>query len=311
MRRIALVTYSACPQLTDDDRLLVPALRQYGANAVPVVWDSTVDWTQFDQVILRSCWDYHLRADEFLHWLGELERLRVPLHNSASLVRWNADKRYLRQLEAKGARIAPTVWIGEEEEASVHGILESQGWDSAVVKPVISASAHRLQRVCKGEPLVLVNGPAMVQQFIPEVLAPGEWSLVFVGGEFSHSVIKLPTLGDFRVQSQFGGTARVARPNPEVMAAANKIVDALPERPLYARVDGTEDQGGFILMEVELIEPVLFLELGGASDRFAEKIASLLTMQDRCASDKVKSITRYRVNEIGNARSGKELRSTK
>lgn len=169
-------------------------------------------------------------------------------------------------------RIPPTVWIDDEEEASVYSILESRGWDSAVVKPAVSASAHRLKRVFKSEPVVRVNGPAMVQQFIPEVLTRGEWSLVFIGGGFSHSVVKLPTPGDFRVQSQFGGMVSVAHPNQELVDAANKIVDSLSDIPLYARVDGIECDGGFVLMELELIEPVLFLALGGSVERFAEAI---------------------------------------
>jgi glutathione synthase/RimK-type ligase-like ATP-grasp enzyme len=279
VKQIALVTYSGCSELTDDDRLLVTALQQCDVNAVPVVWDTPVDWARFDQIILRSCWDYHLRADEFLQWIGEIERLRVPLHNSASLVRWNADKTYLRQLQGAGGRIPETVWIGGEEEATVHGIMESQGWDSAVVKPTVSASAHRLTRVFKGDPVVRVNGPAMVQEFIPEILVHGEWSVIFISGEFSHAALKLPTAGDFRVQSQFGGTANVGEPCVQMIDVATTIVDALPERPLYARVDGIEDQRGFILMEVELIEPELFLGLGGASDRFAAKILSLPKMQ--------------------------------
>jgi len=101
----------------------------------------------------------------------------------------------------------------------------------------------------------------MVQRFVPEVLAPGEWSLVFISGEYSHAVVKSPTPGDFRVQSQFGGTASAAEPGRRLIDAASVIFDALPERPLYARVDGTEDEDGFVLMEVELIEPVLFLGL--------------------------------------------------
>ena len=88
-----------------------------------------------------------------------------------------------------------------------------------------------------------------------------KWSLVFISGEYSHAVVKSPTPGDFRVQSQFGGTARAAEPGRRLIDAASVIFDALPERPLYARVDGTEDEDGFVLMEVELIEPVLFLGL--------------------------------------------------
>src|SRR5260221_4621127 len=156
MKNVALVTCSGVPELTDDDRLLIPALRRRGVEAAPVVWDAPIDWTQFDRVILRSCWDYHLRTTDFLGWINELDRLCVPLQNSASLVRWNADKRYLRELQSSGARIPLTVWIDDEEEASVHGILESRGWDNAVVKPTVSASAHGLKRVFRGEPVVHV-----------------------------------------------------------------------------------------------------------------------------------------------------------
>ena len=272
MKKVALVTCSALPELTDDDRLLIPTLRRRGVEATPVVWDAPVDWTLFDRVILRSCWDYHLRTTEFLEWIEELDRLSVPLQNSASLVRWNTDKRYLLELQSAGMRIPLTVWIDDHEDANVHAILDAQGWDSAVAKPTVSASAHLLKRVFKGEPVVRVKGPAMIQEFMPEILAPGELSLVFIAGEFSHSVVKLPTPGEFRVQSQFGGTARTVQPSPETIATANRIVEVLPDRPLYARVDGIQCNAGFVLMEVEVIEPVLFLALGNAVERFADAI---------------------------------------
>jgi glutathione synthase/RimK-type ligase-like ATP-grasp enzyme len=275
VRQVALVTYAGCSELTDDDRLLVPALRRLRMDASPVVWDATVDWRQFDQVIIRSCWDYHLRPAEFLQWIDELERLGIPLHNSAGLVRWNADKRYLLELQEAGIRIPPTVWLGDGEEADVHDILKVKGWDSAVVKPTVSASARRLKRVFLGEPGFRVIGPAMVQQFVPEILEQGEWSIVFICGEYSHAVVKFPASGDFRVQWQFGGTSRSAEPHRQLIEAAKKIVDGLAEQPLYARIDGTQDENGFVLMEVELIEPVLFLGLGGAVTHFAEKVATL------------------------------------
>ena len=115
----------------------------------------------------------------------------------------------------------------------------------------------------------------MVQQFVPEILEQGEWSLVFLCGEFSHAVVKSPAAGDFRVQWQFGGTSRAAEPGGQIIEAAKRIVDLLAEQPLYARIDGTQDESGFVLMEVELIEPVLFLGLGGAVAHFAEQVATL------------------------------------
>lgn len=272
MKQIALVSYQGCPELTDDDRLLIPALRHLGVEAKCAVWDAQVDWTQFDQVVLRSCWDYHLRMNEFLDWVGGVEELSVPIQNSPSLIRWNVDKRYLRELEAAGASIPQTVWIEDREEVSVHEILAARGWESAVVKPTVSASAHNLRRVFKGEPLVRLRGPAMVQEFVPEILSAGEWSLVFIGGRYSHSVIKRPAPGDFRVQWQFGGEALLAKAAAPTIEAVTKVLAALPDQPLYARVDGIECKSGFVLMEMELIEPVLFLGIASASERFAKGI---------------------------------------
>lgn len=114
-----------------------PALRERGFEALPVAWDAPTDWAQFDQIIFRSCWDYHLRITEFLEWIRKLDSLAVSVQNSSNLVCWNADKRYLKQLQAAGAQIPPTVWIDEEKEASVHDIIDSRGWTSAVVKPTV------------------------------------------------------------------------------------------------------------------------------------------------------------------------------
>jgi glutathione synthase/RimK-type ligase-like ATP-grasp enzyme len=280
MKQIALVSYAGCPELTDDDRLLLPALRQLGVEAKCVVWDAPADWTEFDQVILRSCWDYHLRAKEFLDWVSRLEQLAVPVQNSPCLVRWNADKRYLRQLEEAGASIPPTVWIEDREEVSVHEILAARGWESAVVKPTVSASAHNLRRVFKSEPVVRLKGPAMVQEFVPEILG-GEWSLVFFGGQYSHAVIKRPAPGDFRVQGEFGGDVLLAEAAVETIEDVSKLFAGLPDQPLYARVDGVECKSGFVLMELELIEPVLFLGIAAASERFAKRIANITTTNAR------------------------------
>ena len=276
MKRLALATYAGCPQLTDDDRLLVPALRRMGVEAVPVSWDAAVEWHRFDQVILRSCWDYHLRPTEFLRWIDHLEHIGVPLRNSARLVRWNIDKRYLRELADRGVHILPTVWIDDETEVSVQQVLKERAWCRTVVKPTVSASAHGLKRIVEGESDFRVKGPVMIQPFVGEIVTSGEWSLVFVEGEFSHAVRKHPAPGDFRVQSQFGGTARFAHPKSEMLRVVTGIVESLPGTPLYARVDGVERDGDFLLMEVELIEPVLFLGLGGAVERLADAIARRL-----------------------------------
>ena len=276
MKRIALASCAAWPELTDDDRLLIPALRELEVEAVPAVWDGPVDWTQFDQVVIRSCWDYHLRPNEFLDWIHELEEACVAVQNLPGLVRWNADKRYLRHLSTAGATIPPTIWIEDWEELISVEILDQLGWSNAIVKPTVSASAYKLRRIFKDEPAVKLKGPAIVQQFIPEIVSFGEWSLVFLGGKYSHAVIKRPTAGDFRVQSEFGGRAALVEPRADMVDEATKMVGSLPGRPLYARIDGIDCDGTFVLMEVELIEPELFLGLGNAANRLAQEIAHLI-----------------------------------
>jgi hypothetical protein len=271
MTQIGLVSYAKCPELTDDDRLLIPAFARRGVRAVPVVWDAEVDWLQFERVVIRSCWDYHLRLREFLEWVEHLERLGVRLSNSARLIRWNAAKTYLKELNRRGVRIPPTVWIDGHEELDAVALLRTKGWPSAVAKPIVSASAHGLKRVFADQP-TSIRGPAMVQPFLSEVPDLGEWSLVFIGGEYSHAVLKRAAPGEFRVQSEYGGETTEAGPVPSMVGTARKILASLDEWPDYARVDGILCGDEFVLMELELIEPVLFLKLGRAADRFAEAI---------------------------------------
>ena len=246
MKQIALATCAAWPELIDDDRLLIPALRKSDVSAVPVVWDAPLDWTQFDEVVIRSCWDYHLRLAEFLEWISNLERSGVQVQNSPRLIRWNADKRYLRELNVHGALIPPTVWLEDKEEAEVYEILRNQGWDDAVLKPTVGASAHQLNRVFQKDGVMSVKGPALLQAFVPEIISSGETSLVFIGGEYSHAVVKLAKEGDFRVQSEFGGQTTLAHPEQRTVQVAKQILSSLPAAPLYARIDGVERRDGFV-----------------------------------------------------------------
>ena len=277
MKRAALVTHRGWPELTEDDRLLIPILRELGVDARPVVWDDAkVDWAGFDRVILRSCWDYHLRPDEFLAWVSALESRGVAMQNPAPLVRWNADKRYLRQLEARGLLLPETRWIEDGQEMALGDILARHRWECAVAKPTVSATAYRTQLLGAKDAKEIIRGPALVQEFIREVQSEGEWSLVFIGGEFSHSVRKFTAPGYFRVQNEFGGTIQAVPAASHLIDAASAVLNAVDEPTLYARVDGVERRGEFVLMELELIEPQLFLGLGGAAGALASEIASSL-----------------------------------
>ncbi len=284
--RIAFVTCATYPQLTADDRLGAAALTEHGVDVVPAVWtDETIDWRGFDAIILRSMWDYHLHVTGFQAWLDKLEQAGPPIWNPVPLARWNADKRYLRDLEAAGVPIIPTVWFEQGEQPDVPAVLRAQGWSEAVAKPVVSSTAFRTFRFQAHQAAarntdvqeLLAERAAMLQEFQPEILQEGEWSLVFMRGELSHTVVKRAVPGDFRVQEEFGGTTERSDPPRAVIDAAYAAMAASPCATLYGRVDGVLTPRGFRVGELELLEPGLFLlDDPRAPARFADAILAVL-----------------------------------
>ncbi len=287
MKRIALATSAKLPTLNDDDRLLIPALAELGLGAVPAVWDSPdVCWEEFQGVLVRSCWDYHHRLEEFLAWVSRLERAGVPVWNTPAVLRWNSHKGYLRDLAARGVPIVPTRWLARGRRVDLARLLRDERWSDVVVKPAVSASATDTWRTSAATAGVdqgrleelLRAGDVMVQPFIQEVCDPGEWSIILFGGRFSHAVRKRPAAADYRVQWEFGGTAAPMAPPARLVADAAAVMAALPGHPLYARVDGVERDGRLMLMELELIEPHLFLAWdAGATGRLAAALGARVT----------------------------------
>jgi glutathione synthase/RimK-type ligase-like ATP-grasp enzyme len=283
-RRIGLVTFEDLPDLTPDDRLASAALTARGHDVQPLVWsEPSITWASFDALVLRSCWDYHRRPDAFRAWLAAREREGALLHNSVALARWNVDKRYLRDLEGRGVLTARTVWLEPGDPPSLAELRRSTGWTDLVVKPAVSATAWRLHRLRPDHqtwPPELATAMAtdafLVQPFLTEI-GDGEWSLVFFDGGFSHAVLKRPRPGDFRVQGEYGGRATAEVASPALIEQARRILDLLPERPLYARVDGVQTASGFLLLELELLEPALFFAAdSAAADRFADALEARL-----------------------------------
>ena len=282
MRTVALVTYRELPDLTDDDRLVFDELRRQGIDARAVTWDAhDAQWERFDGVILRSCWDYHFRYEEFSDWIRALEQNGVRLWNPASILRWNMNKEYLKSLRDQGITIAPTIWLTKGSTVNLEEILTEQSWTQAVVKPTISATAFQTwitspEKAPADEIAVrkmLQRSGVMVQKFVEEVYTAGEWSFIFFLKHYSHAVLKRTREGDFRVQNEFGGSFERAVPATPLVEQAQKIVDAIDEPLLYARVDGIAIGDRFLLMELELIEPALFLGSDPlAPQRFARAI---------------------------------------
>lgn len=262
---VALVTWSELPHLAPDDRLLRDELARRGAEVRAVAWDDPgVEWGAFDAIVLRSTWDYHTRVEEFRVWLDWLVSESAELWNPVSLVRWNLHKSYLLDLESRGVRIVPTALIPRGSVTRVSDVMHARGWSRAVVKPAVSASASRTYVV---DAAFAVEHPAdedqLVQVFVDAVSTSGEWSFVFLDGAFSHAALKRPALGEFRVQPSFGGTATAVSPPPRLLDQAEEIMACIDEPWLYARVDAVEIDRRLHLMELEMIEPSLFLDLHG------------------------------------------------
>jgi glutathione synthase/RimK-type ligase-like ATP-grasp enzyme len=281
-KRVALITWAGLLEGAESEQLLLPHLAAAGVEANIVDWNASCDFARFDLVILRTCWDYHLRGAEFTGWLRRTA-LAVPVLNDIETVLWNRDKFYLRELQAQGISIAPTVFICGNGAIRSEEWRHIRSWQKIVVKPAVSATAHKtwlfenttlpdedeLKSKMQGEPF-------LVQQFIPEIETQGEISFVYLDGVYSHAVLKRPAEGDFRVQKDFGGSTEAFVPTAAQLKQANAIAAAVRHvgDSLYCRIDVIEKDGELILMEVELIEPELFLGLvEGAAERFAEAIA--------------------------------------
>ncbi|MFN2564411.1 MAG: RimK family alpha-L-glutamate ligase [Gemmatimonadaceae bacterium] len=285
---VGLVTYRGLPKLSEDDRLLLAPLAARGIRAEPVAWDDpAAAWGSYDALVIRSTWNYHKAIGAFLEWIERVEALAVPVWNPPPILRWNGTKTYLRELESRGVEIAPTRWVAADASLTLAEVLGATGWPDAVVKPAVSASAYETWRVAvahvtttdesRFRQLAVRPGGVMVQRFVPELARNGEWSLMFLAREYSHAVLKRPRAGDYRVQHEHGGTAEARMPPPYVVETARAILATVTGPLLYARVDGCEIDGRFVLVELELLEPSLFLAADpGAAGRFAEALEQVL-----------------------------------
>ncbi len=274
--RMALVTCERPIERDDDLDFLAPALRRRGVEVEIPGWsDPRVDWASFDLAMISSTWDYYERQDEFREWVKLADRA-TRLINPLPLVEWNLDKRYLLELEAAGVPTIPTVWIEPGGEAEAAGEIAQLGWEQVVIKPVTDLGARNLVRVPADlveEMLERYEVATMAQPYLPSVATEGELSLVHLDGEFSHSLRKLPARGDFRVQPQYGGTHESEEFGSILRELAVGAIAVCPSAPLYARVDILAAEDGPAVIEVELIEPALYLD---TAPRGAETLASAL-----------------------------------
>ncbi|RAJ05142.1 glutathione synthetase-like protein [Chitinophaga skermanii] len=261
--------YSAA-SMPDEDNNLLQFLQHKELDITREVWnDPTVQWEQYDVVLLKSPWDYHEQIDTFKAWLADLDAKNIRLLNPYNTVLWNADKHYLQEIEAAGLPIIPSTFIEPHTPVNWDQLFEQYNALKLVVKPCISAGAKETIVLTKENlpglrpqlAQMLAKEAYMVQPFMDTIAHFGEYSLLYFNGVFSHAIVKKPKPGDFRVQYQYGGTVVNIAPSPALKATCDAYVSKFAKGCLYARVDGVEVDGQFQLMELEMIEPYLFLSM--------------------------------------------------
>lgn len=293
--RVALATCSQLPDLDKDDVPLIAALSSRGITAEPAVWDDpAVDWQAYDLVLVRSTWDYSPRHDEFLAWARSLPKVA----NSADVIEWNTDKRYLRELEAAGIPVIPTIWLDPARHLSKRAVhTRMPAFGDFVVKPVVSAGAQNTGRYqpvsaeSRGKAIahatrLLDDGRwVMIQPYVTSVDTTGETCLIFVDGEHTHAIRKNALLtgpaeesGELYAEEE--NSAFVATPDQiEVAERALAVARSATGADLtYARVDlVTGDDGVPMVIELELTEPSLWMKYGtGVEDKLADAVVKLL-----------------------------------
>ncbi len=270
--KIALITYDAIQSYGalsgGEDTVLVEYLTAQGLHLTPEVWDNpAVDWTQYDLALFKSPWDYFDKFTAFTAWLNQVEALGLRTLNPLSTIRWNADKKYLLEIAAAGLPVVPTQLLPRSQPVALETYFTRFGTEKIIVKPSVSGGAKNTLVVKRIDvPTVLptiqnllADEDYLVQPFMPQVQQEGEWSFLFFNGQYSHTVLKSAKAGDFRVQHFFGGTIQPKPAPTHLLPQAQKFVDQFAPGCLYARVDGVDVHGELQLMELELVEPFLFL----------------------------------------------------
>lgn len=240
---------------------LAAPLRRHGLEVGAASWVDA-DIAGAGVVLPLISWGYHLRPAEWLARLDAFEAARAPLVNPVAVLRWNTTKTYLAELAGKGAPVVPTIAVDRLTLEDLDRAREVFGVDQLVTKPQVSGGSQDTVRLRHADRLAgCTQGPALIQPFLPAVGEEGELSLFFFDGAFSHAVTKVAVEGDFRVQPQFGGRVSGVAPEPEALHAAEMVLRAAPGPMAYARVDLIRGlDGAPQLMELEVIEPDLFLE---------------------------------------------------
>ncbi len=280
--KCALLTISDLSNFQSYDNLIVKPFRNLGWECEFIPWDSiSINWDDFEAVIIRSTWDYQQKEKLFFKTLQSIEASTATLYNSLDTVKWNINKRYLLELERENISIIPTKFYDSFDFDIVSQLFSFFNENKLIIKPCVSANADDtfILEQSKMENLksVLKNTFSqknfLVQPFIKNIKSEGEYSLIYFGNRLSHVLLKTPKNGDFRVQEEHGGSLKkINKPESLLIDFGNKVMQTIPYQCLYSRVDVVRDGNNYLLMEVELIEPSLYFNMDPKSPQMFAKV---------------------------------------
>lgn len=265
---------------TEDDHLFANLLIKSDHVVLFKDWmDDEVKWEEADLVIIRSTWNYQRHFEKFLLWIKKLES-KTTILNSSEVIRWNASKVYLKELQNMGYPIVPTVFTSDFE-TGVKACKMAMVKGEIIIKPAISASADLTYRVTDEKFLpslvakILERGELLIQPYLNSIETDGEVSLIYFNKKYSHALVKTPMAGDFRVQSEFGGGVERFTPSEALIQIGENALKDLPFNLFYARVDLVEWKSNPMIGEIELIEPELFFRC--SEDSVQNALSALVT----------------------------------
>lgn len=272
--------------ILDEARLLMEALKRRGLKVDRTYWDDpNYDWTQTRAVVFRTVWDYFERFDEFWPWVQKVNK-KTQLINPFSLLEWNIDKHYLRDLANRGIQIVPTHFVDRGEHQSLKTICNQKDWKDIVIKPAVSGAAFHTYKILEKdrneyEPLfqqLVGERDMLVQPYQPTITELGEASLMVFNGKYTHAILKKAKPGDYRVQDDFGGSVHPYQPSKDEIAFAEQVFSVCDPMPAYGRADIMwNSEGRLYLSELEIVEPELWVRNHpAAAEDFAEGIVAML-----------------------------------
>lgn len=260
---LRIATCRLLPEPDPDEDSLLAALADAGVTARMAAWnDPTEDWDAPVPTLIRSTWDYIHDPSGFLAWVDRAAAA-APMWNAPGVLRDNVHKRYLLALASAGIPTTPTQIVPVGDSVSLSDVCSDRGWADVVIKPAVGAASYGTRRFTPDEAAAgqhhldaLGAGvDVLIQPYLASVDGSGERALVWIDGELTHSVRKTPRFSDG--DEHVSGAIAIA---PDERELAHAVIAQVAEDLLYARVDiARDDDGAPLVMELELIEPSLFL----------------------------------------------------